>query len=276
MKMGKQERALYLAVPACAFGGLILAVLLEQSGIIADAADFYWGSVAASVILAYIAFRKPRKDIVSLCTPFFALLIFIVPLETKASLLLQALYAVSITLLMIRLYYRFGTPRNVPGEENTMEKFLYEYIHRMTPFFRGIDPDTAHEIASAVMSFKFGLYEKTVTDVNRAISGLPEEGSSPVIKKALEIVQERAAALEEVRITDYSEVSFGEEDVPYLAVNLAPEQVEDQDSLTLDNALLLLYTVAYLQSPDDGQSLEEHQNFVIQILENYREPLNLM
>ncbi|HII75678.1 MAG TPA: hypothetical protein HA264_01205, partial [Methanolinea sp.] len=56
---------------------------------------------------------------------------------------------------------------------------------------------------------------------------------------------------------------------------LKEEQIENQDTLTLDNALLLLYTVAYLQSPDDGQSLDEHQNFVLQILESYREPLNL-
>lgn len=273
--MGKQELALYLAVPACAFGGLILAILLGQWGIIQDAADFYWGSVAAAVIVAYIAIRKPRKDIISLCAPFFVLFIFIVPLETKASLLLQALFAVSITLLMVRLHYRFSTAKIITREETTMEKFLYDYIHRLTPFFRGIDPEIAHEIASAVLSFKFGLYEKTVTDVTRATSGLSDEESGAVIKKALKVVQDRAAALEEVRITDYSEVCFEEEDMPYLAVNLTPEQTEDQDSLTLDNALLLLYAVAYLQSPDDGQSLDEHQNFVIQILEDYREPLNL-
>ena len=82
---------LTLAVPICAFGGLGLAILLQDTGIIADAADFYWGSVAASVILAYLAYLKPRRDIVSLFAPFYALLIFIIPLETKASLLLQAL-----------------------------------------------------------------------------------------------------------------------------------------------------------------------------------------
>lgn len=266
---------LTLAVPICAFGGLGLAVLLQGAGIIADAADFYWGSVAASVILAYLAYLKPRRDIVSLFAPFYALLIFIVPLETKASFLLQSLYAVSITLLLIRLHYRFSTPKIVPKEEEPMEKFLYDYIHRMTPLFRGIDPDTAHEIASAVLSFKFGLYAKTVNDAGKAASRIPKEGPGTVIEKALRIVRDRAAALEEARVGEFSPVRFDSEDAPYLAVVLREDQVENEDTLTLDNALLLLYTAAYLQSPDDGQSLDEHQNFVLQILENYREPLNL-
>jgi len=156
-----------------------------------------------------------------------------------------------------------------------MEKFLYDYIYRMTPFFGRIDEETAHDIASAVLSFKFGLYAKTVTDVSKALARLPSDDSSPALQKALQIVQDRAVALEEALVSDFSLTGFEPVDSPYLAVNLEPEQIEDQDTLNLDNALLLLYAVAYLQSPDDGQSLEEHQNFVIQILEDYREPLNL-
>ncbi|OPY41288.1 MAG: hypothetical protein A4E40_00637 [Methanoregulaceae archaeon PtaU1.Bin059] len=271
----KKEMQLTLAVPICAFGGLGLAILLQDTGIIADAADFYWGSVAASVILAYLAYLKPRRDIVSLFAPFYALLIFIVPLETKASLLLQALYALSITLLLVRLHYRFSTPKTVPKEEDPMEKYLYDYIHRMTPFLRVIDPATAHEIASAVLSFKFGLYAKVVTDVRKAASRLPKDRTGEVIGKALSILSDRARALEEARVGEFSPVKFDAGDLPYLPVVLGDDQVYDKDTLALDNALLLLYTAAYLQSPDDGQSLDEHQNFVIQILESYREPLNL-
>ncbi len=271
----KREMQLTLAVPICAFGGLGLAVLLQDAGIIADAADFYWGSVAASVILACLAYLKPRRDIVSLFAPFYALLIFIVPLETKASLLLQALYAVSITLLLVRLHYRYSTPKTVAKEEDSMEKFLYDYIHRMTPLLRVIDPETAHDIASAVLSFKFGLYAKTVTDVGKATSRLPDDTAGEVIGKALRILKDRARALEEARVGEFSPLKFDAGDLPYLPVVLRDDQVEDKDTLALDNALLLLYTAAYLQSPDDGQSLDEHQNFVIQILESYREPLDL-
>ncbi len=271
----KREIQLALAVPPCALGGLILAILLKEAGLIADAADFYWGCVAASLILAYLAYIKPRKDLVSLFAPAYALLAFVIPLETKASFLLQILYAVSITLLVIRLHYRFSTPKTIAKEEDSMEKYLYNYIHRMTPLFRGIDPETAHEIASAVLSFKFGLYAKTVTDAGKASSRIPKDGAGEVIGKALRILMDRALALEEARVGDYSPVRFEAGDASWLPIVLKEEQIENQDTLTLDNALLLLYTVAYLQSPDDGQSLDEHQNFVLQILESYREPLNL-
>ncbi len=160
-------------------------------------------------------------------------------------------------------------------EEESMEKFLYDYIYRMTPFFGRIDEETAHEIASAVLSFKFGLYEKTVIDTSKALARLPSDDPGRVLKRALLILQERAIALEDAQVSDFAEGGFEPSDTQYLAVNLEPGLIEDQDSLNLDNALLLLYAVAYLQSPDDGQSLEEHQNFVIQILENYRESLNL-
>ena len=252
-----------------------MAILLQNAGIIKDAADFYWGSVIASVVLAYLAYIKPRRDIVSLLAPLYALLIFIIPLETRASLVLQALFATSITILVVRLHYRFSTPKIIKREAESMEKFLYDYIHRMSPFFGDIDPATAHEIASAVLSFKFGLYQKTVTDASHAQPRLGESGSGPLVNRALQILTGRARALGDVQYGEYSEVRFEPRDLPFLAVNLGPDQAEDQDSLTLDNALILLYTVAYLQSPDDGQSLDEHQNFIIQILENYREPLNL-
>jgi hypothetical protein len=69
--------------------------------------------------------------------------------------------------------------------------------------------------------------------------------------------------------------SFSPEDEEYLAIVLPAESVEDRDELKLDNALLLLYAVGYLESPDDGQSLDEHQNFFLQILNSYKKALNI-
>ena len=48
-----------------------------------------------------------------------------------------------------------------------MEKYLYDYMHRITPLYRGIDRETAHEIASAVLSFKFVLYTNTMTSAEK-------------------------------------------------------------------------------------------------------------
>jgi len=262
---------LFLLVPLLSFGGLLLGIGLENAGVIADAADFYWGCVASSFVLAFLALVKPRKDIVSLCAPMFAFFAFLAPLETKPSLFLQGLYAASITALAVRLHLRFSTPKTTSMEEKTMEKYLYEYIHRITPFFSKVTRDCAHDIASTVLSFKFGLYAKAGTDASRALSRLGDIENRAVLEKALKIVKDRAEALDQSRPGEFSPLEFDREEYPFLAIRISPEQVEDPHVYTFDNALLLLYAVAYLQSPDDGQSLDEHQNFVIQVLENYRD-----
>ena len=74
-------------------------------------------------------------------------------------------------------------------------------------------------------------------------------------------------------MTTNPEHVFAEEDYDDLAVRLAKDQVDDPTVLDLDNALILLYVVGIETSPDDEQALEEHQRFVIQILEVYKEKL---
>lgn len=230
--------------------------------------------MAGAFLPGYLAGTRPRRDIVVLLAPLYAVLIFIVPLEMNPNLLLQVLFSVSITILVVRLYFRFSSKVNRSREEESMEKFLYEYIRRITPFFRDLDPNTAHEIASVVLSFKFGLYIKTRTSANRAASRLNESGPYKALKRALQIVEERSAFLEDAGVA-FSEVRFSQADETYLPFALPPDTILDMDTYTLENALVFLYAVAYLESPDDGQSLDEHQNFVLQILETYREPLGL-
>ncbi|MDI9632703.1 MAG: hypothetical protein QFX32_01440 [Methanolinea sp.] len=261
---------LLVLVPVLSLGGLLLAVVLQGAGLIGDAADFFWGSVLGSFVLAIVALQKPRKDIVSLCAPIFAIFVFVVPLETKPSLLLQALYAASLTALSARLHLRFSTPGPADREEITMEKYLYDYIDRIGPFFSWVQKDCAHDIASTVLSFKFGLYTKAASDAARAIAKLGKADNSGVLSRALSIVRDRAEALGQSKPGEFSPVTFEADDHPFLALHVSPENIEAPQIYDLDNALLLLYAVAYLRSPDDGQSLDEHQNFVIQILEGYK------
>lgn len=271
----RNELILSIAVPVFSFGGAALAYSLQVSGVIPEAGDFYWGSVIASVLLAYLAWLKPRKDIVSLLAPFYALMIFIVPLELRPSLLLQLLFAASITILMIRLNVRFNVPRIKVTGEDPMEKFLYNYITRLSPLYRGMDRVTAHEIASVVLSFKFALYRKVIASADNAIRRLDGSPEHRVLKAALEIVRDRSDNLENARVSGYSPVRFSPDQDEFLAVRLPPDQVEDKDTLVLNNAILLLYAVAYLESPDDGQALDEHQNFPLQIISSYKEQLGL-
>jgi len=274
-RLTRIEILLSISVPVLCFGGAALGMLLWQGGYIRDPGSFYWGSLAGSVLLAYLAWLKPRRDIVSLLAPLYAVIIFLLPLENKPTLLLQLLFGASLTILVVRLNLLFSTPPVKKHGEDPMEKYLYDYMHRITPLYRGIDRETAHEIASAVLSFKFGLYPNTINSAENAVSRLAGEGPITTLRKALIIIRDRAANLEQSEVKSYSPETFNPGEDLYLAVNLPPEKIDNREDFTLDNSILLCYAVAYLYSPDDGQMLDEHQNFVLQILNPYKEPLGL-
>jgi len=160
------------------------------------------------------------------------------------------------------------------GEE-PMEKYLYDYMDRITPLYRGIDRETAHDIAAAVLSFKFGLYPNTITSADDAISRLKGDAPIAALKKALSIIRDRAANLDKFEVREYSVETFDPGEDPYLALQLPPELIDNKEDFALDNSILLCYAVAYLYSPDDGQMLDEHQNFILQTLNPYKEPLGL-
>jgi hypothetical protein len=272
--LSRSELILTIAIPVLSFGGAGLGILLQQQGIISDAGTFYWGSLVASFLLAYLAWIKPRKDIVSLLAPFYAVVIFLFSVETKPTVLLQLLFAASISILTLRLNRRFSSPPAKRGEEDPMEKFLYAYMNRITPYFRSVDRNSAHEVASAVLSFKFGIFPNSVASAEKAIAGLRGEGSINTLRKSLIIIRDRAEKLQASLVKSYSEKAFTSDDFQYLPVVLPPDLIDSPENYTLDNALVLCYAVAYLSSPDDGQMLDEHQNFVIQILNSYKEALD--
>jgi hypothetical protein len=103
-------RGLSLAVPAVSFGSIILNVFLLEMGLITDIGPFGAGQFVASILLAILAWTMPRKDIVSLMAPIYALLIFVVPLDLKPNVLTQILFAASISVLVIRLNRSFSQP----------------------------------------------------------------------------------------------------------------------------------------------------------------------
>jgi hypothetical protein len=274
-RLTRLEILLSVGVPALCFGGAALGILLWKRGYISDAGSFYWGCLAGAVLLAYLAWLKPRRDIVSLLAPLYAIIIFLIPLENKPTVLLQLLFGASLTILVVRLNILFSTPPVKKHGEDPMEKYLYDYMHRITPMYRGIDRETAHEIASAVLSFKFGLYPNTITSADKAVSRLTGEGPMATLKKALRIIRDRAANLDHSEVKRYSPDTFSPGEDPYLAVILPAERIDNREDLALDNSILLCYAVAYLYSPDDGQVLDEHQNFALQTLNPYKEPLGL-
>ena len=260
---------LWIAVPAVSFGGIGIELLLASGGFPYAVWAGIAGCVAASFILFYQAYLKPRRDIVSLFVPLYAVLIFIVPNEIRSLVIVQALYAATITVLAVRLEKLFNAPK---AEKKTMKQLLNEYISRIEPLLTQIDEETGHLVAQSLLTYKFGLYRNAAEKATETLARL--EGLTPrpgTLERALLILRERAGGFAVSRVTTNPEHTFTEADYDALAIRLRPDQIEDPTVLDLDNALVLLYVVGIETSPDDEQALEEHQRFIIQILESYKE-----
>jgi len=156
-----------------------------------------------------------------------------------------------------------------------MEKFLSDYIERIRSGYTKIPENTGHVIASAFFSFKFELYQKTLRECATALSQVQDGGSNDALKKALVIVRAYAEAFENAQVRPEVVPSFTEPEHAFLAVNLPAENIEDPPTLELDNALILLYAVSVITSPEDEQALEEHRKYVITLLDTYKRALGI-
>jgi len=131
-----------------------------------------------------------------------------------------------------------------------MERFLDAYIERMRPYFPGFPGETAHEIASAFLAFKFGLYANAVRECTHAIALVPGGMPNEALRRALEIIRANA-------------------------INLPADKVEDPGTLNLVNALILTYVVALITSPDDEEAMGEHRKLILRMLSDYKKELGL-
>jgi len=132
----KREIELSLLVILLTWGGIALAILLQYAEIIAHAGDFPWGCVLASFVIAYLAYIKPHKDIVTLCTPIYAITIFFGFGEADAALLLYVLYALTLMVMLFRLHLYFSkNPKKeeksrTPEEEAELDRIWEEKMKR--------------------------------------------------------------------------------------------------------------------------------------------------
>jgi len=160
-----------------------------------------------------------------------------------------------------------------------MEQFLKDYIVRLTPFYTSIPEKTGHEIASAFLTFRFGIYANAINECTIALSLFPGDArkdSDAVLRKALQIIKANADDLNNSKVEADLSLSFSDPERAFVAVILPPEQVEDPGTLELDNALVLVYAVAVIASPNDEQALDEHRKYVTKILSAYKRALGLV
>jgi len=156
-----------------------------------------------------------------------------------------------------------------------MEQFLNTYIERMKGYFPGFPPATAHEIASAFLAYKFGLYEKAVSECSNAIALIPDNTPNAALKKALAILRANADDRNNSQVTADLTVAFTDSERTFVAIVIPEDKNEDPGTLELDNALILVYVAALITSGDDEEALEEHRRRIIRLLNDYKKSLGL-
>jgi len=264
---GNSHRLLELAVPLFSFGGAFLAILFQTLGI---SFDFHYpatGFVIASCILAYLAWIRPKKDIVALTTPIYSFIFFFVPTDYETGILLQLLYAVSLTILLVRLKYRFGKPGTAASLGKELGGPLKIYIGQTHDLLTSISPDTAHRATLAFVQFAQGDYGK-VARISGTVSMPGEDaGHEHCLTRAFTIVKEHAELLDQSLPRPFTYQVFNPDDADLLAKQMPPALDNDQEFyLALDNALLLLYSAAWTASERDRPHLLACQAFAQKLM----------
>ena len=263
----KKQRYLELAIPIFSFGITLIGVLVWMMGFEINFQFFALGCVISSCLLAYLAWIRPKKDIVALSTPIYAVIFFIVPTEYMSGLTLQLLYAVSLTMLLIRLKYRFGSSHTEVslGKELALPRQSTVVLTREPVI--GISPVTAHRAVVVINHFATGEYGE-VARISGTITGLStEKNSFPFLIHAFEIVEEHATILEQSQPRPENYRKFLPEEEGLLANPPLPSYSEDRKfDAMLDNSLLLLFSIAWNNSKVDHPHLLACQTFALKLL----------
>ncbi|PKL56899.1 MAG: hypothetical protein CVV34_07645 [Methanomicrobiales archaeon HGW-Methanomicrobiales-5] len=163
-----------------------------------------------------------------------------------------------------------------------MNQFLTDYIERIRSGIDDIPETTAHEIASAFLSFRFELFANAVKECTHAIA-LLGPGKDPAhsaahaaLRKALGIVLANAQDLDNSRVTADTGIRFDERERTYIAIRLPPDAVEVPATLELENALVLIYAAALIASPEDEGAMGEHRKYFVRMLTAYKKALGIV
>jgi len=253
-----------LAVPLLSFGGTATGVLVWDLGLLRDFQYAAGGCILGSVMLAYLAWIRPRKDIVALSTPVYAVVFFLAPTDFLPGLTLQLLFSAGLTVLLIRLKYRFGDPDTGVDEGSFLAEPLSTYVGRTGTSFTGLVPEAGHRAAVTFVRFAEGEY-RVAADMARD-AGSHGEYPAPLLR-AFGILREHAELLDKNLPSPATYLTFLPVDSPLLARSLAPSAGRDTAvDTTLDNALLMVYSAAWEASVADRPHLLACQKFAKKLL----------
>jgi hypothetical protein len=225
------------------------------------------GCVLASFSLAYLAWIRPKKDIVALSTPIYSIIFFIVPTDYSVGILLQLLYAVSLTLLLVRLKYRFGKPGSAASLGKELGGSIKTYIDQTRDAFSDISPEAAHCAALVFVRFAEGNYDEAAQSTKIILQDENKPDSVSSLMRAFGIIREHSILLHKSLPRPVTFLTFSDKDLSLLARPVVPEQDEDIEFFTaLDNALLMVYSAAWNNSELDRPHLLTCQEFAQKLM----------
>jgi hypothetical protein len=254
-------------VPALAFGSTVTGIALwEMTGLRFEIQYAAAGGFLASCLLAYLAWHRPRKDIVSLTTPLYGFLFLVTAIDYYSGVLLQLFYAVGLTILVIRLHYRF--PAGGDGSSSVTELAagpVRDFVETSSGAFTGLDAVSGRNAAMAFLSFAEGDY-RMAAEVSHA--GSCHDGTPEPVIRAFTILRQHAELLDKNRPRPVTYLKFLPEDAPLMAKPLPGTGDPDGEfGALMDNALLLLYSAAWHGAPPDRPTLLGLQAFAKKLLE---------
>ena len=92
----------WASVPIIAFAGITIGILTNVFPV------GIGGCLISSFILCGLAYLKPKKDLVSLLVPLFAIIIFNPWSEFTTGPIMQILFAITITIIVVRLEKKYS------------------------------------------------------------------------------------------------------------------------------------------------------------------------
>ncbi|MFA4860715.1 hypothetical protein [Methanoregula sp.] len=258
---------LELAVPALSFGGAFLALFFSGIGSTLDIRYFAMGCVISSFVLAYLAWIRPRKDIVALSTPIYSIIFFVAPSDIAVNLVLELLYATSLTILLVRLKHRFGAVHlSDAHKRNVLEDSLNGYCDSVNAQVSGLNPAIVHYAAAGFIRFAQGDYRDVVTVADVAIAEIVDAEYHPAISTAFAIMREQALLLDASADQPEHFIEFSETDISLLVKPLPPkDKSRERFEVMLENALLLLFAAAWNGSEKEHPLLLTGQSFAVKL-----------
>lgn len=266
-KNDKRNRSREYAIPLFAFGGALVGIFFWMFNVQVDIRVPIFGCVIASCILAYLAWIRPRKDIVALTTPIYSFIFLGFPIDNFSAVVLEVLYAVSLTVLLVRLKYRFGAASAPVLDKKDLAEPLKSYVEKTRETLISTGPEPAHSAAVVFVRFAEGEFLAAARGAESAIAHLSDASAPRPLQNAFAIVKEQAERLDKSLEQPETFLVFPPEDAGVLAKVPDPKfgKPEEYDA-ALENALLVLYAGAWNASETDHPHLLECQPFAQKLL----------